>query len=92
MSGQQPPPQPQQPGLGARIRQNINMAQQGYEQLIKAIIRPPRAEYSVAQHLGPAEFSFLGQRFVREDVELETNNTTHPGMFPICIYLLSTML
>jgi len=78
MSDQQQQQQ-QQPGLAARLQQNITMARKGYEQLVNAIIRPPRAAYTRAQ-LGPAEFSFLGQTFARDDVELVTHNTTHPGM------------
>lgn len=58
-------------GLRARLSQNIEMARKGYEQLVHAIIRPPRANY-VPDQLGPSEFTFLGQRFHREDVELDT--------------------
>ena len=75
---QQQQQQPEQPGLAARLSQNITMARRGYEQLVNAVIRPPRATYTQSQ-LGPAEFSFLGQRFARDDVELLTHNTTHPG-------------
>lgn len=60
-------------GLGARISQNIEMAKKGYEQLVHAIIRPPRAKYSMEQ-LGPPEFTFLGQRFRRDDVDLLSSN------------------
>jgi len=60
-------------GLGARIAQNIDMAKKGYEQLVHAIIRPPRAKYSMDQ-LGPSEFTFLGQRFQRDDVEILSSN------------------
>jgi len=49
------------------------MAKKGYEQLVHAIIRPPRAKYSLEQ-LGPANFTFLGQRFRRDDVELLSSN------------------
>jgi len=41
--------------------------------LVHAIIRPPRAKYSLDQ-LGPSEFTFLGQRFRRDDVELLSSN------------------
>lgn len=61
-------------GLGARIAQNIDMAKKGYEQLVHAIIRPPRAQYRMEQ-LGPKEFTFLGQRFQRDDVELLSSNS-----------------
>jgi pimeloyl-ACP methyl ester carboxylesterase len=69
--------QQQQPGLRARISQNIEMARRGYEQLVGAIIRPPRAQYTMA-HLGPTEFTFLGQRFRRDDIVLDSYNLTHP--------------
>mmetsp|Transcript_15767 Transcript_15767/g.32294 ORF Transcript_15767/g.32294 Transcript_15767/m.32294 type:complete len:528 (+) Transcript_15767:59-1642(+) len=44
-----------------------------YEQLVHAIIRPPRAKYKMEQ-LGPPEFIFLQQRFRRDDVELLSSN------------------
>ena len=51
-----------------------------YEQLVHAIIRPPRARYKL-EMLGPPEFTFLGQRFRRDDVELLSSNvsTNVPG-------------
>eukprot|EP00548_Thalassiothrix_antarctica_P017907 CAMPEP_0194189846 /NCGR_PEP_ID=MMETSP0154-20130528/60559_1 /TAXON_ID=1049557 /ORGANISM="Thalassiothrix antarctica, Strain L6-D1" /LENGTH=477 /DNA_ID=CAMNT_0038911301 /DNA_START=97 /DNA_END=1530 /DNA_ORIENTATION=- len=54
------------------------MARKGYEQLVHAIIRPPRALYdpNIAT-LGPIEFLFLGKKFCREDVELESRNNPH---------------
>eukprot|EP00928_Gymnodinium_smaydae_P036374 TRINITY_DN25437_c0_g1_i2.p1 TRINITY_DN25437_c0_g1~~TRINITY_DN25437_c0_g1_i2.p1 ORF type:complete len:502 (-),score=89.49 TRINITY_DN25437_c0_g1_i2:90-1469(-) len=42
----------------------------GYEELVNAIIRPPRTQYDPAKSLGPAEFRHCGKRFVRQDVEL----------------------
>jgi hypothetical protein len=68
-----------------------------YEQLVHAIIRPPRARYSLEQ-LGPADFTFLGQRFHRDDVELLSSNvaTNTPvdgeknlegGATPTCSFL-----
>ena len=72
-SGEQP-----KRGLFAGISQNIEMAKKGYEQLVHAIIRPPRADGYTLETLGPPEFTFLNQRFRREDVELLTKNTTHP--------------
>jgi pimeloyl-ACP methyl ester carboxylesterase len=75
---QKPKQQPKQKqGLLARIGSGIEMAQQGYEQLVHAIIRPPRADKYTVSQLGPSEFTFLNQRFRREDVELTTKNTTH---------------
>lgn len=41
----------------------------GYEELVNAIIRPPRMKYAVAD-LGPAAFTHCGKRFQREDIEL----------------------
>ena len=46
-----------------------------YEQLVHAIIRPPRAKYKM-EMLGPPEFTFLGQRFRRDDVELLSSNVS----------------
>lgn len=43
---------------------------QGYEELVNAIIRPPRMRYNGAKDLGPAEFRHCGKRFIREDLEL----------------------
>jgi hypothetical protein len=66
-----------------------------YEQLVHAIIRPPRATYRMDQ-LGPTNFTFLGQQFQREDVELLSSNTTHNhskannldgGDMPTCSFL-----
>ena len=41
----------------------------GYEELVKAIIRPPSAEYRLRE-LGPESFAFGGVDFVREDSQL----------------------
>jgi pimeloyl-ACP methyl ester carboxylesterase len=71
--------QKQKQGLFARIGSSIEMAQQGYEQLVRAIIRPPRADKYTDIQLGPSEFTFLSQRFRRDDVELTTKNTTFPS-------------
>eukprot|EP00584_Thalassiosira_punctigera_P009192 CAMPEP_0172531334 /NCGR_PEP_ID=MMETSP1067-20121228/4784_1 /TAXON_ID=265564 ORGANISM="Thalassiosira punctigera, Strain Tpunct2005C2" /NCGR_SAMPLE_ID=MMETSP1067 /ASSEMBLY_ACC=CAM_ASM_000444 /LENGTH=751 /DNA_ID=CAMNT_0013315705 /DNA_START=115 /DNA_END=2370 /DNA_ORIENTATION=+ len=49
----------QKPGL-------IQMAKVGYQELCNAIIRPPRSNYSL-EALGPEEFVFCGERFVRKD-------------------------
>lgn len=43
---------------------------QGYEELVNAIIRPPRMQYTAASGLGPAEFKHCGKRFCRTDLEL----------------------
>lgn len=45
------------------------MAKQGYQELVNAIIRPPRCEYAYAQ-LGPSFFEFCGKTFRRNDFEL----------------------
>jgi len=44
---------------------------QVYEELVNAIIRPPRMQYSPANDLGPAEFRHCGTRFRRVDLELK---------------------
>lgn len=41
----------------------------GYEELVSAIIRPPRARYTLAE-LGAAEFDVHGRAFKREDVQV----------------------
>jgi len=41
----------------------------GYDELVKAIIRPPRAQYTL-RDLGPAEFQYGGVSFVRQDVSI----------------------
>ena len=60
-------------GLGARISQNIEAARKGYEQLVHAIIRPPRAKYNSDTALGPQEFKFCDELFRRKDIELPTH-------------------
>ena len=42
-------------GAFARLKGYISVAQEGYDELVRAIIRPPRAQYSVSD-LGPSEF------------------------------------
>ena len=61
-------------GPFAKIQQNIQLAQQGYEQLVHAIIRPPRTSTYQPndKHLGDSYFSFLGCKFQRQDVTLMT--------------------
>mmetsp|Transcript_27910 Transcript_27910/g.56238 ORF Transcript_27910/g.56238 Transcript_27910/m.56238 type:complete len:459 (+) Transcript_27910:67-1443(+) len=54
-------------------------ASDGYEQLVNAIIRPPRAEYEDA-HLGPREFKFAGRQFRRRDFNLRNER----GMKIVC--------
>ena len=44
-------------------------AKRGYKELVNAIIRPPRCNYSVA-HLGPKTFSLAGKQMIRRDFEL----------------------
>ena len=41
----------------------------GYQELVNAIIRPPRAQYDVSA-LGPVEFDFVGKAFKRIDFRL----------------------
>eukprot|EP00903_Cladosiphon_okamuranus_P008877 g8499.t1 len=45
------------------------MAKAGYQELVNAIIRPPRAQYEV-EALGPVEFEFVGKAFKRIDFRL----------------------
>mmetsp|Transcript_29946 Transcript_29946/g.64752 ORF Transcript_29946/g.64752 Transcript_29946/m.64752 type:complete len:452 (-) Transcript_29946:20-1375(-) len=49
-----------------------NPLTQGYEDLVNAIIRPPRMEYT-ARDLGPATFSVYGRHFARQDFEVENS-------------------
>lgn len=49
----------------------IQMAKMGYQELVNAIIRPPRAEYK-EESLGPPAFVFCGRRFTRTDFALRT--------------------
>lgn len=60
----------QQPEKGS-IGSYVQMAKMGYQELVNAIIRPPRANYR-EEHLGPPAFSFLGKRFTRTDFTLQT--------------------
>lgn len=57
-----PPPPPPQPSYWQIIKM-------GYAELVGAIIRPPRAEYTTA-HLGPPTFEFCGRAFQRRDFEV----------------------
>jgi hypothetical protein len=47
------------------------VARSAEQELVKAIIRPPRAEYDLT-HLGPRNFEFCGKRFKRGDFEVRT--------------------
>lgn len=44
----------------------VEQIQLAYEQVVAAIIRPPRTTYEL-HHLGPKRFEFLGRSFGRED-------------------------
>mmetsp|Transcript_40120 Transcript_40120/g.115786 ORF Transcript_40120/g.115786 Transcript_40120/m.115786 type:complete len:450 (-) Transcript_40120:88-1437(-) len=44
---------------------------QVYDELVNAIIRPPRMSYNPAKDLGPSEFKHCGKRFCRQDLELQ---------------------
>ena len=48
------------------------MAQEGYETTVKAIIRPPRSRYSPS-HLGPRRFYFFDKEVERIDLTLVNN-------------------
>ena len=47
-----------------------SIMRQGYDELVNAIIRPPRADYDPAR-LGPTEFEFCGRSYRREDLVLK---------------------
>lgn len=47
----------------------FSAAREGYDELVNAIVRPPRAHYSLAE-LGPAGFEYGGCDFVREDFQI----------------------
>lgn len=49
----------------------IQMAKMGYQELVNAIIRPPRAVYK-EEALGPPAFYFCSKRFTRTDFALKT--------------------
>eukprot|EP00549_Striatella_unipunctata_P004205 CAMPEP_0118698022 /NCGR_PEP_ID=MMETSP0800-20121206/14924_1 /TAXON_ID=210618 ORGANISM="Striatella unipunctata, Strain CCMP2910" /NCGR_SAMPLE_ID=MMETSP0800 /ASSEMBLY_ACC=CAM_ASM_000638 /LENGTH=491 /DNA_ID=CAMNT_0006597705 /DNA_START=101 /DNA_END=1576 /DNA_ORIENTATION=+ len=49
----------------------FQMARLGYQELVNAIIRPPRADYK-EEALGPPAFTFCGKRFTRTDFTLKT--------------------
>ncbi|KAL7496452.1 hypothetical protein ACHAWT_008932 [Skeletonema menzelii] len=61
------PPPPEKGSLGSYVQ----MAKSGYQELVNAIIRPPRCQYR-EEHLGPPAFTFLGKRFTRTDFTLMT--------------------
>ena len=67
----QPPAEepPRRQSLG--ISGYWNLAKDGYEQLVQAIIRPPRAEYEIAE-LGPEQFTYGGVEFIREDMQIQS--------------------
>ena len=44
----------------------VQQVRQAYEQVVAAIIRPPRTQY-LAHHLGPKTFEFLGRNYERKD-------------------------
>ncbi|KAJ8600519.1 hypothetical protein CTAYLR_009207 [Chrysophaeum taylorii] len=46
-----------------------SIMRQGYDELVNAIIRPPRAEYDV-ERLGPTCFTFCGRTYRRTDLVL----------------------
>lgn len=46
-----------------------SIMRQGYDELVNAIIRPPRAEYDI-ERLGPSCFTFYGRTYRRTDLTL----------------------
>ena len=53
----------------------LQLAKLGYQELVHAIIRPPRSKYEL-QALGPTEFSFCDVNFTRKDFYVRN----HRGM------------
>lgn len=49
----------------------VQMVKMGYQELVNAIIRPPRCDYRM-EALGPPAFLFCGKRFTRTDFTLRT--------------------
>jgi len=66
------PPDGEGDGSTPRSKGWFSMAKEGYEELVKAIIRPPRAPYT-PRELGPAEFEYGGKQFVRDDCQVENS-------------------
>ncbi|CAM9225376.1 unnamed protein product, partial [Ectocarpus fasciculatus] len=62
------PPSEESGGTAAELSY-FQMAKIGYEQLVHAIIRPPRCQYNL-KHLGPTTFSFGVRQIRRKDFEL----------------------
>jgi pimeloyl-ACP methyl ester carboxylesterase len=50
----------------------VSTFQQGYDELVRAIIRPPRSSYD-ASMLGPRRFMFAGKVYVRQDIDVVSN-------------------
>lgn len=44
----------------------LHLIRQGYQNVVKAVIRPPRAQYTL-KHLGPNKFEFAGRQIQRND-------------------------
>lgn len=65
-------PRNQPPASHAQVQQSswYNKAKGAYDQLVHAIIRPPRSKYDMAE-LGPAQFTFCGKVFRRKDFVLK---------------------
>ena len=57
------------PPAGEQPPSYYQMIKQGYNDLVHAIIRPPRCRYEI-HHLGPRIFDFAGKQFQRIDYEL----------------------
>ena len=49
----------------------MQMAKAGYQQLVNAIIRPPRCQYDENTMMGPKSFPFCGREFQRSDFVIE---------------------
>jgi hypothetical protein len=57
--------------MGQAERVNwLTLARMGYDSVVNAIIRPPRARYSEAD-LGPRQFDFRRRSFQRTDLTVQ---------------------
>ena len=65
-------PSPDNDGKNKKKKGMFAMMGDGYEQLINAIIRPPRAEYD-PRDMGPKRFQISGFKFQRVDITLKND-------------------
>jgi pimeloyl-ACP methyl ester carboxylesterase len=63
------PPPPPEDATEEQQMSYYQMIKQGYQELVNAIVRPPRCRYDET-HLGPKEFMFCRKKFHRVDFDL----------------------